>query len=81
VRTALTWAPDVVLCDIGLPSLDGWEVARALRRHLAADQTLLIAITAYGTEMDRRRSQEAGFDCHLVKPVDLEVLESLLAKG
>ena len=54
--------------------------ARALRRHLAADQTRLIAITAYGTEMDRRRSQEAGFDCHLVKPVDLEVLQDLLSQ-
>jgi CheY-like chemotaxis protein len=81
VRAALTWVPDVVLCDIGLPGLDGWSVARELRRHPAMATARLIAITAYSSDADRRHSQEVGFDCHLVKPVDPDVLEALLANG
>ncbi|MEP7207532.1 MAG: ATP-binding protein [Casimicrobiaceae bacterium] len=70
--------PDLVLLDIGLPDLDGYEAGRRLRRILRAD-TLLIAMTGYGSSEDRRRSAEAGFDDHLVKPVEPERLESILA--
>jgi CheY-like chemotaxis protein len=80
VRTAEEWAPDVVLCDIGLPGLDGYGVAVALREHPgAASKARLIAITAYGSEEARRRSREAGFELHFVKPVDPNVLLELLA--
>ena len=61
---------DVVLLDIGLPGMDGYEVAQALRGQAGLDQTLLVALTGYGQDEDRRRSAEAGFDHHLVKPVD-----------
>lgn len=72
--------PAVVLLDIGLPGMDGYEVARRLR---GADpvKPLLWAITGYEQEDDRLRSQEAGFDQHLVKPVDLDALEVLLAQS
>jgi CheY-like chemotaxis protein len=78
VQVALAWCPEVVLCDIGLPLLDGWGVAQALRLHPATAQARLIAITAYSADTDRHRSQEAGFESHLVKPVDLDILEALL---
>jgi CheY-like chemotaxis protein len=80
VKAARAWRPDVVLCDIGLPGLDGYGVARALRHDPTVATALLIAVTAYGQEEDRRRSQQAGFDYHLVKPVDPEVLQALLIR-
>jgi CheY-like chemotaxis protein len=79
VRLAQAWPPEVVLCDIGLPGLDGYGVAAALRRDPATAQARLIAVTAYGSDMDRQRSQDVGFDRHLVKPVDPGVLLELLA--
>jgi CheY-like chemotaxis protein len=66
--------PDIVLCDIGLPDTDGYEVAAALRTDPATAQARLIAVTAYGGEQDKRRSREAGFHLHLVKPVKPESL-------
>jgi signal transduction histidine kinase/membrane associated rhomboid family serine protease/ActR/RegA family two-component response regulator len=71
--------PDVVLLDLGLPGLDGYEVARRLREHGGAAFVLLVAVSGYGQDADRRRSSEAGFDHHLVKPVKLEELERILA--
>jgi CheY-like chemotaxis protein/two-component sensor histidine kinase len=71
--------PEVALLDIGMPKLDGYEVARRIRAQPWGQRMTLVALTGWGQDSDRRRSQEAGFDCHLVKPVDLEVLESLLA--
>lgn len=59
--------PDLGLVDIGLPDLDGYEVARALRARLGRELRL-VALTGYGQDADRRRSAEAGFDAHLVKP-------------
>jgi PAS domain S-box-containing protein len=79
LELARAWPPDVVLLDIGMPGMDGLEVARRLRRDLGLKQTLLVALTGYGGEDDRRRSQEAGFDAHLVKPIDMRALERLLA--
>jgi two-component system, sensor histidine kinase len=69
VRAAEQYRPDVVLCDIGLPGLDGYAVARQLRGNPATAKARLIAVTAYGRDEDRRRSHEAGFERHLVKPV------------
>jgi two-component system CheB/CheR fusion protein len=73
--------PDVVLLDIGLPGLDGYEVARRLREMEAARPLRIIAVTGWGTEADRRRSQEAGFDLHLVKPLDPEELAQVLGRN
>ena len=70
--------PDVVLLDIGMPEMDGCEVARRLREISPADRVALVALTGWGQDEDRRRVREAGFDHHLVKPVDLASLQSLL---
>jgi PAS domain S-box-containing protein len=78
---ATAFGPDIVLLDIGLPRLDGLEVARRLRGDLGLRDALLIAMTGYGQEEDRRRSQGAGFDAHLVKPVDFGELQALLERG
>lgn len=69
---------DLVLLDIGLPKLDGYEVARQLRQSPAPQPRLLVALTGYGDAEDRRKSLEAGFDEHLVKPLALDALERLL---
>jgi signal transduction histidine kinase len=71
--------PDVVLLDIGLPGLDGYEVARRMRKTEAGGRTCLVALTGYGQPRDRARAIEAGFDQHLVKPVDIHVIEGVLA--
>ncbi len=71
--------PDVVLCDIGLPEMDGFEVARRLKADPATAGCHLVAITGYDQEEDRRRATEAGFEHHLVKPVDPDRLFELLA--
>jgi PAS domain S-box-containing protein len=82
-RTALETAreqqPEVVLLDIGLPGLDGYQVARRLREEIGLDHTLLVAMTGYGQPEDRRRSKEAGIHHHFVKPVEPLVLRNLLA--
>jgi CheY-like chemotaxis protein/anti-sigma regulatory factor (Ser/Thr protein kinase) len=78
LRATADVRPEVVFLDIGLPGMDGYEVARRLRRP-GRTEALLVALTGYGQEEDRRRSREAGFDHHLVKPVDPAVLEELLA--
>jgi len=78
VELALQTLPDVVLVDIGLPTVDGYAVAQRIRAALG-DSVLLIAVTGYGREDDRRRAEAAGFDIHLVKPVDYEGLIRLLA--
>lgn len=78
VELALGWAPDVVLSDIGLPELDGYEVARRLRREARFKDKLFVALTGYNSEDDRRLSREAGFDYHLVKPADVRELQRVL---
>lgn len=79
IEQARKLQPDVVLLDIGLPRLDGFEVARRLREEHTSRPMLLVALTGYGQERDRVRAREAGFDHHLLKPVRLEMLEGLLA--
>src|SRR5947209_4552343 len=65
VRDAAVYLPEVVLSDIGLPGLDGYGVAEALRQNPATANVLLVATTAYGSDADRRRARDAGFDYHL----------------
>ncbi len=78
LEIAHTKHPDVALIDIGLPGLDGYEVARRMRPP-GGDRPRLIALTGYSQPEDRRRASEAGFDAHLVKPVDPAELSRLLA--
>ena len=70
--------PDVALVDIGLPGIDGYEVARRIR-DLGAPQPYMVALTGYSRQEDRDRATDAGFDAHLVKPVDMDQLEHLLS--
>jgi PAS domain S-box-containing protein len=76
LAVAAGFAPEVVLLDLGLPGLDGYEVARRLRA--GGLRGLLVAVTGYGREEDRARSRDAGFDRHLLKPVDLDALRAIL---
>jgi CheY-like chemotaxis protein len=77
LETAAHFAPDTVLLDIGLPRLNGYEVARRLRER-GGQRKLLVALTGWGQEEDRERARAAGFDHHLVKPVDLQQLTRIL---
>ncbi len=79
LQVADEFRPQVILLDIGLPRLDGYEVARRLRARPDMQQVLLVAMTGYGQDGDRQRSQEAGFHAHLVKPVAMETLVTLLS--
>lgn len=72
--------PAMVFLDIGMPGLDGYEVARRIRRLSARENVTLIALTGWGQPEDRRRSKEAGFDHHLMKPPEPRVVEELLAQ-
>ena len=80
LETAVRHMPEVALLDIGMPLLDGYEVARRIRAQDWGKAVTLVALTGWGQESDRRRSQEAGFDTHLVKPLDLDKLAALLAQ-
>jgi CheY-like chemotaxis protein len=80
VQAALDFAPDLVLLDIGLPGMNGYEVARAMRQQPKLAGVTLVALTGWGADDDRRRAMEAGFNHHLTKPVDLSVLEEMLQK-
>jgi signal transduction histidine kinase/ActR/RegA family two-component response regulator len=79
VTTAERIRPDAVLLDIGLPRLDGYEACRRIRAQSRGRDLLLVALTGWGQDEDRQESRDAGFDAHLVKPVDDEVLLKLLA--
>ena len=79
LEAALDYRPNLVLLDIGLPGLDGFEVAKLLRRQPALQHAVLVAMTGYGRESDRQRSREAGFDHHLVKPGDFGKVLQILA--
>ncbi|MBA3588982.1 ATP-binding protein [Methylibium sp.] len=80
VQAAESFRPDVVLLDIGLPKLNGFEAARMIRQQPWGKDMMLVALTGWGQEEDRRMSSEAGFDAHLVKPVDPAALTELLAR-
>ena len=70
--------PDILLLNLGLPDLDGYAVARAVRRAPGGDAIVIVAVTGYGTAGDRRRSEDAGFDAHVTKPVSAEELVEIL---
>jgi PAS domain S-box-containing protein len=80
VGAAAAFQPDVVLLDIGLPKLNGYEAARRIREQQGGAEILLVALTGWGQEDDRRQSREAGFDHHMTKPVEFEALQKLLAE-
>ena len=80
LEVAETFRPDVILLDLGMPRLNGYDAARRIRQEPWGRHTVLVALTGWGQEKDRRRSQQAGFDLHPVKPVDPAALERLLAK-
>ena len=79
MKVAVEFAPNAVLLDIGLPDVDGLQLAKWIRQEPALRNVLLIALTGYGLESDRERIREAGIDHHLVKPVRFEKVESILA--
>jgi CheY-like chemotaxis protein len=81
VTAAQEWRPEAVLCDIGLPGLDGYGVAAALRRNPDTAAALLIAVTSYGSNEDRKRAWAAGFSAHVTKPADPDLLLRLLPGG
>jgi signal transduction histidine kinase/CheY-like chemotaxis protein len=79
VAAAAAFVPDLALVDIGLPVMNGYQVARRIREHPGLEDVVLVAQTGWGQEEDRRRSREAGFNHHLVKPVEIGVVQELLA--
>jgi CheY-like chemotaxis protein len=79
LAAALDYRPDVMLLDIGLPELDGFEVAKRIRQQPVLHNIVLVAMTGYGRDTDRQRSQEAGFDHHLAKPADFGKVQQILA--
>ncbi len=79
LTAAQSFEPNIILLDIGLPGMDGYAVARQLREHPATKDVLLIAMTGYGQHKDELRARQAGFDHHLIKPVEFNVFESILA--
>ena len=80
VATAESFLPDVVLLDIGLPKLNGYEVAQRIRGNTWGQSMFLIAVTGWGQEEDRQRSSEVGLNVHMVKPVEPAALERLLSE-
>ena len=80
LQVARDFLPDVALVDVGLPKMNGFEVARYMRKDAELKHTLLVAQTGWGQEHARRRTKEAGFDHHLVKPADVGELREILAE-
>ena len=81
VEAAAAFQPDLILLDIGLPKLNGYDAARRIREQRQDNRLVIVAMTGWGQEEDKRKSKEAGFDQHLVKPVDPGLLEVLLASA
>ncbi|MGH8628415.1 MAG: response regulator, partial [Gammaproteobacteria bacterium] len=81
LELAERFLPEMVLLDIGMPGMDGYEVARSIRAQPWGADMLLVAQTGWGQEEDRRRTREAGFDAHMTKPLDHSRLMSLMAEG
>lgn len=80
IRTATEFSPDVALMDIGLPMMDGYELARELRKILPAGSCRLIALTGYSEEGEKEKARAAGFEAHLLKPVNLATLRKAIEK-
>jgi CheY-like chemotaxis protein len=79
IESARAFQPRIMLLDIEMPDMSGYEVARHIREQPSTKNVMLVAMTGYASDADRRRCREAGFDHHLVKPIDLEALQRLLA--
>jgi CheY-like chemotaxis protein len=79
VAVAHEFLPQVILCDIGLPGIDGYQVARMLRQDPILAGIYLVALTGYGRDADKRRAREAGFDRHMTKPIDFSMLRQTLS--
>jgi len=79
LEAALRELPDVIVCDIGLPGLDGYEIARTLRQNPATQFTFLVAVTGYASDADRERAYTAGFSAHLAKPAEASAILALVA--
>lgn len=79
-RQAIAFRPEVAIVDIGLPDMDGYEVARRLRAEVGSE-IYLVALTGYGQPEDRRRAMESGFDAHLVKPIEPDRFLHVLKRG
>jgi CheY-like chemotaxis protein len=80
LAAASTFNPDLILLDIGLPRLNGYDVCRAIRAENWGTEIAIVALTGWGQDSDRRQSAAAGFDVHLVKPVDLATLNRLFSE-
>jgi len=80
IAKVLSWHPDLVFIDIGLPDIDGYEVARRVRREPSTSSIQLVALTGYGYDADRKHALACGFNSHVLKPISLEALETLLRK-
>lgn len=80
LKTARAWHPEVILLNIGMPGMDGYQVARRLRLEHGKEVLALVALTGYGQEIDRAWAKEAGFDAYLVKPVSAAILYELLTQ-
>lgn len=78
LRAVQAFKPEVIVMDIGIPGMSGYEIARAIRQQPGGEKIVLIALTGWGSEEDRRKSKDAGFDHHMLKPPDIEELERLL---
>ena len=78
VEAVRTFKPQIVLLDIGMPRMNGYEAAREIRRQPDGRGLRVVAVTGWGQQEDKRRAHEAGFDLHLTKPIDLAALESVL---
>ena len=81
LEAARSRTPDVVLLDIAMPKMDGYELARRLRQVAGLEEALFVAVSGHGNEADVRRCQETGIDCHFLKPVDPAELEKALGKA
>lgn len=80
IDEAAAFQPDVILMDIGMPRLNGYEACRRIREQAGGEKVFLVALTGWGQDDDKRRSMEAGFDCHMLKPITIATLEKLLAE-
>ncbi len=79
LQVAKVFRPQIAFLDIGMPGMNGYEAAEALRKQPGLEKIVLIALTGWGAENDRSRTRDAGFDHHLTKPAELSTLDSLLA--
>jgi CheY-like chemotaxis protein len=79
VGAALAFQPEVVLMDLSLPTLSGYEAARRIREQMGAGGVILVALTGWGRDEDRRRTTEAGFDYHMTKPLEFDDFQNVLA--